>query len=206
MPWDNIQEKYISRDNAFYRRYYYLFLMILIGILGVLILLIGFVCYQLMNIPEPTFDARQANGKTMQLRPYTEPNLLPDTILRWASKAATIAYTFDYVRYQDQLSQVKPYFTEDGWNDYNASLSKLIDRVVANQLFVYGVVAGTPVIANQGPLPGHDYAWRVQIPFLVTYQSASAQLQETYYVVLTIVRVPTSVNPQGIGIDRFVTV
>lgn len=206
MPWDNIQEKYISRDNDFYRRYYPYFIMILMGALLILLLTLGLVIYQISHRPEPVFNAVQPDGKTMELSPYDMPNLLPDTILRWASKAATIAYTFDYVNYQQQLSQIRPYFTDDGWKDYNNSLAGLIDRVVSNQLFVNGVVRGTPVISNQGPLPGVSYAWRVQIPFLVTYQSASSVLEQKYYIVLTIVRVPTSVNPQGIGIDRFVTV
>jgi intracellular multiplication protein IcmL len=67
-------------------------------------------------------------------------------------------------------------------------------------------VVGTPVISNQGPLPGTDYAWRVQIPFLVTYQSANVTTRRNYMVIVSIIRVSTIENPQGIGIDQFVTV
>ncbi len=206
MAWENIQEKYIPKDNAFYRLHYH---QIIIGIMVVIIILfavLSFTVYQMLNRPQPVFNAAQANGEVMQLRPYEEPNLLPSTILRWASKAATVAYTYDYAHYREQIDAARLYFTQDGWNDFGNSLSSLLDRVVQNKLIVTSVVYDTPVISNQGPLPGYDYVWKVQIPFLVTYQSENTQVNQKYYVVLTIVRVPTAVNPQGIGIDRFVMV
>src|SRR5690606_23717340 len=100
-----------------------------------------------------------------------KPNLLPETIIRWASKAAVLAYTFDFVNYNEQVNAVRPYFTNAGWNDYQRSVSSLINTVVQNQIFVYGIISGTPVISNEGVLPNKGYVWRVQIPFLVTYQS-----------------------------------
>jgi intracellular multiplication protein IcmL len=75
--------------------------------------------------------------------------------------------------------------------------------VVKKQLFVNGVVAGVPVISNQNELPGRGYTWRVQIPFLVSYQSSDQTTTERYIVVMMIVKVPTTVNPEGIGIDQF---
>lgn len=206
MAWENIQEKYIPKDNAFYRLHYPQFIIGIMVIIVILFAALGFAIYQMLNRPQPMFNAAQSDGQVMQLRPYEEPNLLPSTILRWASKAATVAYTYDYVHYRAQIDAARPYFTQDGWNDFGSSLSKLLDRVIQNKLIVNSVVYDTPVISNQGPLPGQDYVWRVQIPFLVTYQSENAQIHQKYYVVLTIVRVPTAENPQGIGIDRFVMV
>jgi intracellular multiplication protein IcmL len=126
--------------------------------------------------------------------------------LRWASKAATVAYTFDFVNYNTQTAAARPYFTEDGWQDYLNSVNNLINTIVQNQLFVNGVVSGAPVISNQGNIPGRGYVWRVQIPFLVTYQSANTTSKQNYFVIISIVKVPTYVNKQGIGIDQFVMV
>ena len=66
-----------------------------------------------------------------------------------------------------------------------------------------GVVNGPPVISNQGEIDG-VYSWRVQIPFLVTYQSAQTAEQKKFTVLVTVVRVPTAIDPLGIGIDQFV--
>ncbi|MBX3708608.1 MAG: DotI/IcmL/TraM family protein [Gammaproteobacteria bacterium] len=206
MALDDIQEQYMPRNNDFYREHYH---HIIIGIMGLIVLMmivVGIVFYQILNRPLPQFNAAQTDGKRTLLIPYDEPNLLPDTILRWASKAATVAYTFDFVRYNAQIAAARPYFTENGWQDYLRSVNKLITTIVQNQLFINGVVSGVPVISNQGPLPGKGYVWRIQIPFLVTYQSANLTTKRSFFVVLSIVRVPTSVNKQGIGIDQFVMV
>ncbi|TAK74359.1 MAG: hypothetical protein EPO11_06985, partial [Gammaproteobacteria bacterium] len=178
-------------------------LMILIALM---IVAISVVLYQLFNKPLPAFYAATPNGQRMTLAPNADPNLMPDTLLTWASKAAIAAYTFDFYNYNTQVAAVKPYFTDSGWQDYQRSVKDLLDTIVARQLFVSGVVAGTPVISNQGPLPGKDYAWRIQIPFLVTYQSANTTNKRNFIVIINIVRVPTNVNPQAIGIDQFIMI
>ena len=206
---DTIQarvEKYAPSTNDFYRNHYHHVLYGLMLIIFILIICIGVVLYQTLHRPLPAFHAVQADGQTMQLAPSEEPNLLVDTITRWAGKAAITAYTFDFVNYKQEIQVARPYFTEAGWADFNSSMRDVINRVVKGQLFVSGVVAGAPVISNQGPLPGKGYVWRVQIPFLVTYQAAQALNKRNFIVVLTIVRVPTNINPQGIGIDQFVMV
>src|SRR5436853_142707 len=60
-----------------------------------------------------------------------------------------------------------------------------------------------PFFANEGSEFG-GYYWKVQVPLLVTYQSAELTTQNNFIVSLTIVKVPTQDNPQGIGIDQFV--
>lgn len=199
-------EEYIAQDNDFYRKHYHHVLIGLMAVIFILMIAIAVVFYQIMNRPLPQFNAMQKDGKSMLLIPNDEPNLLPDTILRWASKAAAVSYTFNFVNYNDQLAAARPYYTEDGWQDYLGSVQRLISNIRQGQLFVNGVVSGPPVISNQGIIPGRGYVWRVQIPFLVTTQSANVTRKDTYYVVISIVRVPTSVNKQGIGIDQFVMV
>lgn len=194
----------LSRENSFYREYYHLFLYALMIVIFIVILGIGIAFYQSTHRALPQFSATDLKKNNMRLEPFSEPNLLPDTITRWASKAATLAYSFDYLHYNEQLRTARPFFTEAGWQDYLSSIQGTIDTIVKNQLVVNGVVSGTPVISNQGPLPGKGYTWRVQIPFLVTYQTANAPTLRRYLVLLTIVRVPTHLNPQGIGVDQFV--
>lgn len=204
MAMEGLKQKYIPSDNDFYRNNYHKVLYVIMGIIVFLIICVFFILIQIYTRPSPVFIAYTPKGEKRELTAFQEPNLLPDTILRWASKAATLGYSFDFVNYRKQMDEVRPYFTDHGWADYQSSLSGPLSSIVQKQLIVTSVVNGTPVISNQGPLPGIDYAWRVQIPFLVTYQSSSSSTQQKYYVILTIVRVPTSTNPQGIGIDQFV--
>lgn len=192
------QENLIVRD-----RYVSLMMITLVAI----ILVFAAVCLvleQVLRRPLPVFSAQDPAGQTMMLAPSEQPNLVSTTLLTWASKAAVAAYTFDFVNYNKQFAIARPYFTPAGWSDYLASVSGLINTITQNQLFVNGVISGSPVISNQGDIPGRGYAWRVQIPFLVTYQSANSTEQKSYTVILTIIRVPTTINPRAIGIDQFV--
>ncbi|HSW94227.1 MAG TPA: DotI/IcmL family type IV secretion protein [Gammaproteobacteria bacterium] len=197
------QDKSLKK-NDFYAASYNSLMIIFIIEVVLVSLLLALLLYQIRNRPLPTFVAVTPAKQRLQLAPSTEPNLLPATLIRWASKAAVSAYTFDFVNYNKQIALARPYFTEAGWKDYQASIADLIQTITQNQLFVNGVVSAPPVISNQGDLPGRGYTWRIQVPFLVTYQSAGQVSRANYTVVITIVRVSTSVNPAGIGIDQFV--
>lgn len=206
MALDDIREDYTAKNNDFLRNHYHHIIMGIMLVIFLMMFAIGYVFYQVMNRPLPQFNAIQPDGKSMLLIPYDQPNLSPDTIVRWASKAAILAYTFSFENYNNQLKEARPYFTEDGWQDYLSSVDRLINTIVQNQLIVNGIVSGTPVISNQGEVSGRGYVWRIQIPFLVTYQSANRSDRRNFYVVISIVRVPTYVNKQGIGIDQFLMV
>ena len=205
----NILKEYIPKENDFYANHYYHILIGLIIFIFLLVILVSFIFYQVESRPLPQFHAIEPNNQRMPLTAYEEPNLLPDTILRWASKAATLAYTFNYSDYilpNPRQFLARPYFTDNGWNAYRQSIAGTINSIVQNRLLVYSVVSGAPVIANQGPLPGKGFVWRVQIPFLVTYQSENTSTTNSFLVILSIVRVPTHINPAGIGIDQFIMV
>ena len=191
------------KQTAFQKDFFQALIYILISASVAIIVLVGVIVYQVVHKPIPVFYASNPAGQSMGLTPYNTPNLMSDTLITWASKAAVSAYTFDFDGYTSEIELAKPYFTPAGWTAYQAGISTVADRVFAQKLFVNGVVSGPPVISNQGELPGHGYSWRIQIPFLVTYQSAEKTEAQSYYVSMTIVKVPTTVNPQGIGIEQF---
>ncbi len=205
MTQRKIQEEATPQENSFYRNYYQYVIYVLMVVIVLFAAAVCVVLYQMFHRPLPEFQALMpTTGQRMKLTPFEEPNLLPDTIIQWASKAAVLAYTFDFYNYKDQQAAARPFFTEGGWADYLSEVGEVVGDVVKNKLIVNSVVAGTPVISNQGDLPDRGYTWRVQIPFLVTYQSANAAPTRAFYVIVTIVRVPTYINPTGIGIDQFV--
>lgn len=176
---------------------------VLILMMLVMLLAGAFVLYQILHRPVPVFYEKNPKGQTIELPSYNEPNYMPQTIITWASKAAVAAYTFNFANYNKTIPLARPYFTDGGWQAYQRAISGVIAGVVKAQLIVQGVVAGAPVISNQGDLTGHGYSWRVQIPFLVTYLSAGESKSKNYYVIMLVVKVPTNINPQGIGIDSF---
>lgn len=192
-----------QQNNDFYRSYQPRFIIVLMGATLVAMVWVGIVLFQVYHRPLPSFYAVQPNGQRMMLQPQDLPNLVADTILHFASKAAVAAYTFDFVNYKAEIGLARAYFTSAGWNDYLNSVADVVRGIAQNKLFVTGVVNGTPIISNQGEIDG-VYSWRVQIPFLVTYQSAQSAAQRKFTVLITVVRVPTVEDPLGIGIDQLV--
>jgi intracellular multiplication protein IcmL len=192
-------------SNLFYRDYYQTVVYVLVGLIFTIILVSCVLVYQVLHRPLPRFYAQMQNHKQMPLVAYDEPNLMASTLIRWASKAAVAAYTFNFVDHDKQISQARDYFTPGGWDAYQDAISTTVARVVKQQLFVYGVVSQPPVISFQGERPGSGlgYTWRIQIPFLATYQSAEESRSTEYFVLVTVVKVPTTVNPDAIGIDSF---
>ena len=192
-----------EKQEKQHRDYYRMLVMILVGAIIFMIFLVGLILYQVLHRPLPHFFAINPQGQHMSLTSYDEPNLMSQTIITWSSKAAVAAYTFDFANFDNEIVLARPYFTPAGWTAYQNGIAKVIQRVTAEKLFVNGVVSGPPVISNQGDLPGHGYSWHMQIPFLVTFQSADQTKSESYIVSMTIVKVPTTINPQGIGIEQF---
>ena len=191
-------------NNASYRDRYNSIIFFMIGVMGLMLLMVILLLYQVFHRPLPTFEAADPKNRIVSLTPASEPNLQTPTILKWATRAAVTAYTFDFLNYKKQIEAAHPYFTDAGWADYQSSISGLITKITQNQLFVNSVVAGAPVISNAGELPGKGYVWRIQIPFLVTYQSSDTVEKKNFTVILTIVRVSTAKNPAAIGVDQFV--
>jgi intracellular multiplication protein IcmL len=193
----------IKGSNLFYRNYYQQVIYVLVIVIFSIIAAAGILMYQVSHRPLPQFSAIMPDHRAMPLVSYEEPNLMPNTLIRWASKAAVAAYTFNFVDHDKQIEQAHLYFTPGGWQAYQDAISTTVDRVVKQQLFVYGVVSEPAVISNQGDRPKQGYSWRIQIPFLATYQSAEESRSTDYFVLVTIVKVPTTINPDAIGIESF---
>lgn len=192
-------------NNESYRSHFHKVLVAMVVLIFVVIALVLLVLYQVHHRPIPLFYAIAQNGQRMPLVYNQSPNLSSPAILRWATKAATTAYTFDFTQTDAQLREtISPYFTAKGWLSYWTALQPTLQRVRQNKLFAYCVVYGAPVISNQAELPGVGVIKRVQLPFLVTYESSEKKETNRTLVTLTLVRVPTTQNPTGMAIDQFV--
>ena len=131
--------------------------------------------------------------------------MLPETIIRFASQAAVGAYTYDFNDAAKRLSQLQPYFTPAGWSGFKSAAANSIKAVQKSKVLVNAVVAEPPVISNEGELPDTGFTWRVQVPLLVSYTGGDQVKKTRHVVVLTLVRIPTTENPQGLGIAQFET-
>lgn len=203
MSEDTLTE--VVTRNSFYRDGQHKLFVVLLLSMVVNFLLVGSIGYIFLNPPAPVYFATSINGRITPLFPLEEPNQSDSAVLQWANQAATAAFTYNFVNYRTELQASSGFFTADGWTQFLNALkdSNNLDAVKAKKLIVSAVATRAPVILQKGLLNGR-YSWRVQMPILVTYQSASEFSQQNNVVTILITRVSTLNSPRGIGIAQFV--
>lgn len=190
----------------FYRDGYRRVLVALLLLLIINLILGGIIFYQIVNRPMPQYFATSTDGRITPIYPLSDPMVSPSELLEWANRAAVAAYTYNFVDYREALQRAQNDFTPDGWSFFRKALesARTLDTVLAKKLVVSAVATGAPVILDQGVIRG-AYAWKVQMPMLVTYQSASEQIQQPIVVTMVVSRVSTLETPRGIAIASYVS-
>lgn len=195
----------VNLRNEFYRDNYRRVVSILLLSMFINLGLGAILFWMYTHPPEPKYFATSINGRITPLYPLNEPNQSDSAVLQWANLAAIASYTYNFVNYREELQSASEFFTAEGWDAFLKALqgSNNLNAVRAKKLIVSAVATRAPVILQKGVLGGR-YSWQVQMPVLVTFQSASEFTQQTNVVTMLIRRVSTLNQPRGIGISQIV--
>lgn len=195
----------VAMRNSFYRDGQRKIMIVLLLSIFCNFVLAGILTYVFTHPPEPKYFATSISGRITPLVALNEPNQSDSAVLQWANQAAIAAFSYNFVNYRTELQASSGFFTAEGWDQFLKALedSNNLLAVKAKKLIVSAVATKAPVILQKGLLNGR-YAWRVQMPLLVTYQSASEFSQQNNVVTVLISRVSTLNSPRGIGISQFV--
>lgn len=160
--------------------------------------------YAWSSKPEPRYFAAREDGAIIPLIPVDRPYLSDGAILNFAVEAITQSLTFDFARYRQDLSQASDFFQRpQGWNNFLTALeeSKTLE-IVRERRMVSSVVANGAVIINAGVNRSGRYAWVIQVPITITFESANERARENRMAEIEIVRLPTWETSRGVGITR----
>ena len=198
--------KLVQMRNEFYRDNYKRVVYALLFMLITNAILVGIVFFQLTHKPTPQYFATSADGKIVKLYPLSQPVVSPQALLQWASVASVEAYSYDFVNYRKSLQALQNKFTMNGWKFFQVALkrSRMLETITTKKLVVSAVATGSPVILDKGIVDGR-YTWKVNIPLLITYESASERTQQSVSVTMLISRIQTVNHPEGIAIESFVS-
>lgn len=146
------------------------------------------------------------SGGIRPIQALDRPIQSSEFVLNWTTAAVTKAYSMNFANYAQQLKDVEPSFNEAGWKGFQDALqtSGYLENMISNQYATSSVPKSAPIIAAQGILNG-VFAWRVQIPIIVTYKSASVSQTQELNVEAVIVRRPETENPSGLGIAQIIS-
>lgn len=195
----------VALRNEFYRDSYRKVMSILLLSIFLNVILGALLYYMFTHPPAPKYFATSINGRITPIYALDEPNQSDPSVSQWAVQAAIASFTYNFVDYRQQLQAASEFFTSDGWQNFLEALSSSnnLTAVKAKKLIASAVATGAPVLLAKGLLGGR-YSWRIQMPLLVTYQSASQFTQNSYTVTMLIQRVSTLNSPQGVGISQIV--
>ncbi len=195
----------VEMRNAFYRDGQRKVMMVLLLSVLANFILAAILTYIVTHPPLPKYFATSISGRITPLFPMNEPNQSDSAVLQWANQASIAAFSYNFVNYRTELQASSGFFTAEGWDQFLKALqdSNNLLAVKSKHLIVSAVATKAPVILQKGILNGR-YSWRVQMPILVTYQSASEFTQQNNVVTILITRVSTLNSPRGIGISQFV--
>lgn len=159
----------------------------------------------IVTTPQPKYYATTTAGQVVPMHPLSEPVVTNDYLLQWASLATRTAFNLDFVHDKAQLDKAKSDFTPQGWRQFMDAMnhSGLLETVESKKLEMNAVVSGSAVILSTAIIHGR-FTWRVQLPILMTFTSASASSQAHWLVTMNIERTSTLEAYKGIQINDFV--
>lgn len=160
--------------------------------------------YLSMTMRDTRYYATTSTGVVTPLHSLNEPVVTDKYMLQWSALAVRSLFNLDFVHYQEQLDQAKTNFTAAGWKNVDDALktSGFLASITDNKLEANAVISGPAVVLNTAVYHGR-YTWRVQMPVLVTYTSASESKRTRFMVTMNVQRVPVLNAYKGIQISDF---
>jgi len=179
----------------------------LVRLQGIIIsCLVAFLLFAIPVIrPVHKYLARPEDGAPFVMPSLSEPNLTDQAVLSWSILAITEVLTFGFGDVDERILKQRNRFTGDGWESFLKGFveSEFYDRFKGNQLVLTTVPTDEPVIIGQGE-ENEEYIWLVEMPIIMTYATVdNIATKKRSIVRLTIARIPSSQNKQGIGIKKW---
>ncbi|MCE9507191.1 MAG: DotI/IcmL/TraM family protein [Alphaproteobacteria bacterium] len=195
----------IWAENNYYRDGFRNMLWIAnIQVLIILALAAFFTFYVKTSKNEDRFFAEAAEGRQMQVEGLDLPNMGKMALTNWVAQAATQIMTFGFNDIDQQFAVSQLNFTAPGWESFYKAMtaSKLIENVIEAQQIVTSVPLSPPILLQEGLIEG-KYSWVFEMQMLITFRSGGVKQVNTKRVRVVVERVPTSDNPNGIGIGKW---
>lgn len=205
-PQDELAER-IEKEPGVVKYWYLLGGALIFSILAVLVSIIT--VWKLQNPAHSlTYSVltkdNQRMGQPVLINTLPYPHQSFKNIQSWVIDAISVAYSFDFLNFEQQVDAASYYFTPDGYASYLRALRgvNMEDKIKKQQLVVSIVPTKDPVETNFGGL-GENYYWWIRVPVLVSYSGGKKSVLSAYKIELLVVRTPPHKNHRGLAIAQF---
>lgn len=193
----------IKLRNDFYRDNFRR--IVLIAILSFLLNIILMVVLYFTNT-RPTqvlYFAVTQQGELIKMQPLSSPVLGSEQLQSWVTQNIPKIYALDYVHYQDELRDVRQYFTDYGWGQFSQAFQPTLNKIISGQYVVSAAVTDVPYIVGMKLVNGVA-TWQVQVPVKVTFRQGDQASTEDVVWILVLQRVNNAASDQLVGISQIV--
>lgn len=171
------------------------------GVIGAL-LCMGIFYITAKRIKPPELMFISSGNQVYKIEALPLPMQTREGVQAWVREAIQKTYTFDFLNLGDQLTAAKPYFTPDAWSLFKQVVqnSELVKQAEKNRLQVGVVLQTDPVFAGTAINATGEFAWKVVVPITISFTGDIPTQSQNVVIRATVIRVPTTENPKGLGI------
>lgn len=193
----------VTIEDNYYRDCFSRVLFIIGCLVASIAALVAISAYILFTEPPPVTFKVAEEWRIVPPVDIQEPYLSEGDLLQWVADVVPRLFDVDFLHIDDQLNQLKQYFTDNGYqvflNQFNNNVDR--DKLQSGKMFATDEITGAPIILNQGLLSGR-YAWWVQIPINISYAGMETIPSSSIKLTLLVVRTETSNSLNGVAIDN----
>lgn len=171
------------------------------GVILILGVLAGFL---ILNRPSPVYFAATNDMRIVKLAPLNEPYISNNGLLNWSVGAITSTLSFDFLNYTTQLEGVRDKYTPDAFKQVIGAIqaSGIMSKVRSERLSLSASPTAAPIIEGTGIVNG-QFAWKVQFPIVMSYQSSTGVVGvQKAMVTMVVMRQNTIQYPSGVAITQ----
>jgi intracellular multiplication protein IcmL len=192
--------------KAYSRERYEFLLLTLYGLIGILGVSVLANIWLALRPVEIRYFATDSQGQIRELTALDRPIQSKVEVLNWTANAVADAFTFNFANYRETFEVAKNNFTEPGWKGFQTALAsrKILEDITNNKYVSSAAIREAPVVVQEGIADGSRWGWKVEVPLVVTYESASTHTTQTFVAEVVVVRRPESENPRGLGIAQII--
>lgn len=189
--------------EAYTRERHYLLVRVVMGLLLVVCIQAASLLYLGTRPVHNLYFSTGLDGRIVPLIPIDKPINSQGDLTTWVTSSVVQAYTFSFANWRQELNASQTNFTVAGWKSFSAALdsSGLLKSVIGGKYITTAVPTSAPVLVDAGVIKG-QFAWKLQMPLLVTFQSSERSTTQTLNIDIIVVRQPQTENPRGLGIAQ----
>lgn len=192
--------------EAYTRERHYFLVRVILCLVVALIVQSATMLYMATRPPVNHYFSTDRDGRIQPLTPLDRPISSLTDLTTWVANSVVQSYTFDFANWRPQLSAAQVNFTPAGWKGFRGALesSGLLQSVIDKKFVMTAAPLSVPILLDRGIINGR-YAYKLQMPMMVTYQSSEHSTSQSLMVDIIVVRQPETEHPRGLGIAQLIS-